>query len=259
MATYKKRGYKPKTEKEKEVIEQDLGENSTTAEVFNTLDETASRTEDFVAANQKYIFIIIGVVAALVLGYLGFKEFVTKPAQEEAMNEMYHAQKQFNDAVNGISSDSLYSVTLNGSEGKFGMLDIMKEYSGTPAANLAKYYAGMSYLNLKDYKNAVSMLDDYKAEDEATGPLAKGAIGDAFVQLNQKEDALKYYIDAAKMRDNELTTPTYYYKAGTIALELGKATEALGYFNIIKEKYPSTTEASSVDVFIGKAEAMSNK
>ncbi|AEH01711.1 MULTISPECIES: tetratricopeptide repeat protein [unclassified Lacinutrix] len=257
MATYKKRGYKPKTEKEKEVIDHDLGENSTTAEVFDTLDETASKTEDFVAANQKYIFIIIGAVAVFVLGYLGYKEFVTKPAQIEAMNEMYHAQKQFNDAANGISSDSLYNVALNGSEGKFGMLDIMDEYSGTPAANLAKYYAGMAYLNLKDYKNAVAMLDGYKAEDEATGPLAKGAIGDAFVQLNQNEDALKYYIEAAKMRDNEFTAPTYYYKAGTLALELGKAKEALGYFNTIKEKYPNATEASSVDVFIGKAQAMS--
>jgi len=259
MATYKKRGYKPKTEKEKEVIDHDLGENSTTAEVFNTLDETASKTEDFVAANQKYIFIIIGVVAALVLGYLGYQEFVTKPAQKDAMNEMYHAQKQFNDAVNGTSSDSLYNVALNGSEGKYGMLDIMKEYSGTSAANLAKYYAGMSYLNLKDYKNAISHLDDYKSEDEATGPLAKGAIGDAFVQLDQKEDALKYYVEAAKMRNNELTAPTYYYKAGTIALDLGKASEALGYFNIIKEKYPNATEATSVDVFIGKAQALSNK
>lgn len=259
MATYKKRGYKPKTEKEKEVIDKDLGENSTTAEVFNTLDETASRTEDFVAANQKYIFIIIGVVAAIVLGYLGFQEIVTKPAQEDAMNEMYVAQKNFNDAVNGTASDSLYTASLNGAGGKLGMLGIIEHYSGTPAANLAKYYAGMSYLNLKDYKNAIAQLDDYKAEDEATGPLAKGAIGDAFVQLNQKEDALKYYVAAAKMRDNDFTAPTYYYKAGTIALELGNASEALGYFNIIKEKYPNATEATSVDVFIGKAQAMSNK
>ena len=70
MATYKKRGYKPKTEKEKEVIDQELGQNSTTAEVFDSLDESASKAEDFVSANQKYIFIIIGVVAALVLGYI---------------------------------------------------------------------------------------------------------------------------------------------------------------------------------------------
>ena len=68
MATYKKKGYKPKTKVEKE---HNIEEGSTTAEVFNTLDETASKTEDFVAKNQKYIFIIIGVVALVVLGSLG--------------------------------------------------------------------------------------------------------------------------------------------------------------------------------------------
>ena len=56
MATYKKRGYKPNTKVEKEI---EVEDNSTTAEVFNTLDETASKTEAFVEKNQKYIFIII--------------------------------------------------------------------------------------------------------------------------------------------------------------------------------------------------------
>ena len=63
MATYNKRGYKPKTKEEKvEEVEQ----QSTTAEVFNTLDETASKTEDFVAKNQKYIFIIRQVSSYLI-------------------------------------------------------------------------------------------------------------------------------------------------------------------------------------------------
>ena len=49
MATYKKK-YKPKNKVEKE---QNIEEGSTTAEVFNTLDETASKTEAFVEKNQK--------------------------------------------------------------------------------------------------------------------------------------------------------------------------------------------------------------
>lgn len=260
MATYNKRGYKAKKEKMKDTVnDPNLEENSTTAEVFNTLDETASKTEDFVATNQKYIFIVIGVVAALVLGYLGYQKFVKIPAQAEAMNEMYHAQKQYNEAVNGTANDSLYNLVLKGSEGKYGMLDIIENYSGTEAANLANYYAGVSYLNLKDYKNAITHLDQYSGEDQMTGPMAKGAIGDAFVQLDQKEEALKYYVKAAEMRDNELTAPTNYYKAGVIALELGEASDALGYFKIIKDNYPDVKEASQVDAFIAKAKVMANK
>jgi tetratricopeptide (TPR) repeat protein len=255
MATYKKRGYKPKTKAE---IDHLAEENSTTAEVFNTLDETASKTEDWVIKNQKYIFVIIGIVAAVVLGYLGYNEFIAKPAQTEAMNDMYQSQKYYNEAITGTDKDSLFNLALNGGEGKYGMLDIISEHSGTPAANLANYYAGMAYLNMKDYQKAISYLGDYNGKDEATGPISKGAIGDAFVQLNQKEDALGFYVQAAEMRNNELTTPMYLYKAGVIALDLGKASDALKYFNRIKEDFSSSTEASNIDVFIGKAEALAN-
>lgn len=256
MATYNKRGYKPKTKAEKE---QNIEEGSTTAEVFNTLDETASKTEAFVERNQKYIFIIIGVVAVVVLGYLGYNEYIAKPKQVNAMNDMFQAQKYFEEAVNGTEKDSLYALALNGGEGKFGMLDIIEEYGGTPSANLANYYAGTAYLRLKDYKNAVEHLSNFESDDEILAPLAKGNIGDAFVQLNQPEDALDYYEQAAEMRDNTFTTPMYLFKAGTIALDLGDASKALGYFERIKEDYPNSTEASNVDVFIGKAQVLASK
>ena len=255
MATYKKK-YKAKTKVEKE---QNIEEGSTTAEVFNTLDETASKTEDFVAKNQKYIFIIIGLVAVVVLGSLAYKEFIAKPKQINAMNDMFQAQKYFDQAVTGTAKDSLYNLALTGGEGKFGMLDIIEEYSGTPSANLASYYAGTAYLRLKDYKNAVEHLSNFKSDDEILAPLAKGNIGDAFVQLNQLEDALEYYEQAAEMRNNEYTTPMYLYKAGAIALDLGKVDKALTYFERIKEDYPNATEAATIDVFIGKAQVLANK
>lgn len=262
MATYKKKGSKPKIKIDKADKEDDLQhieEQSTTAEVFNTLDETASKAEDFVAKNQKYIFIIIGVVAVAVLGFLGYKEFVAKPKQASAMNDMFQAQKYFNDAVNGTAKDSLYTLALNGGEGKYGMIDIIKNYSGTPSANLANYYAGTAYLRLKDYKKAVEYLDDFKSEDEVLAPLAKGNIGDAYVQLNQPKDALGFYEEAANMRDNGYTTPMYLYKAGVIALDLGDASKALTYFKRIKKDYPDATEASTIDVFIGKAQVLASK
>lgn len=255
MATYKKRGYKPKTKEDKASAIED---QSTTAEVFNTLDEGASKTEEWVIKNQKYIFVIVAVVAAVILGYLGYNKFIQEPKQSEAMNEMYQAQEYFNEALVGVDKDSLFTMALNGGEGKFGMLDIAKEYSGTKAGNLANYYAGIAYLNLKDYQNAVAYLGDFKGTDEVLGPIAKGGIGDAFVQLNQPEDALSYYKQASEMKSNNFTTPTYLYKAGTIALQLGKNADALKYFKRIKSEFSSSTEATNIDVFIGRAEAASN-
>ncbi|MGR7813613.1 tetratricopeptide repeat protein [Lacinutrix undariae] len=252
MATYKKRGYKAKTVEEKvEAVE----EHSTTAEVFNTLDETASKTEDWAIKNQKYIFMIVGFAAVVALGYLGYNKFVSEPKSGEAMNEMFKAQQYFEQAVTGTDKDSLYTLALNGGEGKYGMVDIADKYSGTPAGNLANYYAGMAYLNTKDYSNAVTYLNKFSSDDKILAPVAKGAIGDAFVQLNQPEDALGYYEKAIATSTNDYTTPMYLYKAGTLALTLGKTDKALKYFKRIKNEFSASTEASNIDAFIGKAEA----
>jgi len=253
MATYKKRGYKPKTKAD------EVEDKSTTAEVFSALDEGASKAEEWVANKQKYIFIIVGLAAVIVLGYLGYTKLIQEPKQSEAMNDMFKAQQYFDQAItNGVEKDSLFALALNGGEGKFGMLDIISEYNGTDAANLANYYAGIAYLNMKDYPNAIKYLSNFSGDDLAVGPIAKGGIGDAFVQLNQKEDAIGYYVQAAEMKTNKYTTPMYLYKAGTIALELGKNKKALQYFKRIKDEFSTSTEAENIDVFIGKAEAAIN-
>ena len=255
MATYKKRGSKPKTKVEKQ---QSIEDGSTTAEVFNTLDVGASRTEQWVISNQKYIFIIIGLAAVLVLGFLGYDKYVKQPSERNAMNDMYTAQKYFNDAVLGTSQDSLFNISLNGADGKYGMLDIIDNYSGTDAANLANYYAGMAYLNMKDYANAITYLNAFSSNDDILGPMAKGGIGDAFVQLEQLEDAYDYYLQAAASKANNFTRPMYLQKAGVIGLKIGKNKQSLEHFNTIKNDFPDSVEAKDVDVFIGKAQALSN-
>lgn len=255
MATYKKRGSKPKTKVEKQ---QSIEDGSTTAEVFNTLDVGASRTEQWVISNQKYIFMIVGLAVVLVLGFLGYDKYVQQPSERNAMNDMYTAQKYFNDAVLGTSQDSLFNISLNGADGKYGMLDIIDNYPGTDAANLANYYAGMAYLNMKDYANAITYLNVFSSNDDILGPMAKGGIGDAFVQLEQPEEAYDYYLQAAESRANNFTRPIYLQKAGVIGLKIGKSKQSLEHFNTIKNDYPDSVEAKDVDVFIGQAQALSN-
>jgi tetratricopeptide (TPR) repeat protein len=253
MATYKKRGGKPRTKAEKE---HSIEEGSTTAEVFKTLDEGASKTEAWVEKNQKYILGFIGVVAICVLGYLGYKEYVQKPKEIEATNEMFQAQSYFELALTASAKDSIFNLALNGGQGKYGFLDIIDKYGSTKAGNLSKYYAGMSYLNTNNYKEAISYLDDFSSDDAIIGPLAKGAIGDAFVQLGQEDKALGYYETAATMDVNEFTTPRFLLKAGNTALNLGKIDKAIKHFKEITEKYPASAEAAKATANISRAEAM---
>ena len=257
MATYNKRGYKPAKEKEvKEVIEDvnTLEENSTTAEVFSTLDATASRTEDFVAKNQKVIIGVVGAIALITVGYLAYQKFVAAPKQEDAATEMFLAQQNFQKATDGVASDSLYKLSLNGSEGKFGFLKIADEYSGTDAGNLANYYAGIALLNTGKYTDAIEYLGQFKSEDVILTALAKGAIGDAYSQNNQAKEALEYYIKAAESNKNDFTTPRFLLKAGKVALAQGKKEDALKYFTDIKDNFDASPEAASIDVLIGLAQ-----
>ncbi len=252
MATYNKRGYKPKNKAEEIELDE---QNSTTAEVFSTLDESASKTEEWVSRNQNYILGIIGVVAVAVLGYLAYNQFVVKPMEASADNEMYYPQQYFDQALNSTTErDSLFTLSLNGAEGKYGFLDIIKEYSGTKAANVASYSAGMAYLNMQNYQEAINHLEDFSSDDAILGALAKGGLGDAFVQLNQPEDALSYYEKAVAHSDNSFTAPKFLYKAGITALELNQSDKALEYFQRIKDDYASSDEARTIDVFIGKSQ-----
>ncbi|MFV8373962.1 tetratricopeptide repeat protein [Flavobacterium sp. LB1P71] len=257
MATYSKRGYKAPKEKEVNDVVEEVKideKDSTTAGVFSTLDETASRTEDWVARNQKVIIGLVAGVALLTVGYLAYQKFIATPKQDEAANEMFVAQENFQKATDGVASDSLYKLSLNGSEGKFGFLKIADEYSGTDAGNLANYYAGLAYLNTGKYNEAIEYLGKFKSEDIVLGALAKGAIGDAYSQKNQPKEALENYVKAAESNKNDFTTPRFLLKAGKAALALGNKADALKYFTDIKENFDATPEAASVDVLIGLAQ-----
>jgi tetratricopeptide (TPR) repeat protein len=257
MATYNKRGYKAPKEKEvKDGIEAVVvdDKDSTTAEVFSKLDETATITEDWVAKNQKVIIGLVAVAALVTIGYLAYQRFIAVPKQDEAANEMFVAQQNFQKATDGVASDSLYTLSLNGSEGKFGFLKIADEYSGTDAGNLANYYAGIAYLNTGKYTEAIDYLSKFKSDDILLSALAKGAIGDAYAQKNQPKEALENYVAAAGSNKNDFTTPRFLLKAGKTALALGNKADALKYFTDIKENYEGAPEAASVDVLIGLAQ-----
>jgi len=249
MATYKKRGYKKAVDKN-----EGQGGPSTTRDVFSALDEGAGKTEAWVMGNQKILLGVIGLAVAVVLVFLGYQQFVVKPKEAEASNEMFFAQQYFDQAVNSTQNDSLYVLALNGADGKYGLLDIIDNYSGTEAANLAQYTAGMAFLNTQKYDLAIAHLQEFSSDDEILSSLALGGIGDAFVQLGQQTDGLDYYEKAIKNSTNNFTTPKFLFKAGVILLQDGKADAAAKYFNRIKDEFPNSEEGRTIDIYIGRAE-----
>ena len=160
--------------------------------------------------------------------------------------------------ANGAQSDSLYNLALNGGEGKYGFLDIIDNYGGTDAANLAHYNAGFAYLRTGKYQEAIEQLEGFDSDDEIFSALATGGIGDAFMQLEQPEEALGYYEKAAEMRSNSFTTPRFLLKAAITAIEIGDADAAEEYLLQIEDEYSDAPEADKVPIYLGQARAMKN-
>jgi predicted negative regulator of RcsB-dependent stress response len=262
MATYNKRGYKAPKEKA-EKLDNNYIENvnvdekdSATAKAFDTLDQTASKAEDFISKNQKYIVGFLLTTVVVVVGYFAYDKFIADPKQQEAAEELFVAQQNFQKAVDDTANkaDSLYNLVLKGSEGKFGVVKIAEEYAGTDAGNLANYYAGIAYLNTRKYAEAVTSLEKFSTDDIMLSTLAKGAIGDAYAQQNKQKEALDFYIKAADASKNDFTRPRFLLKAGKTALALGNKSDALKYFTDIKDNFDVSPEAQQIDALIGLAQ-----
>nr|WP_314290027.1 tetratricopeptide repeat protein [uncultured Capnocytophaga sp.] len=260
MATYKKNNNRPNRHRDTEALNEvqetaQLHQESTTAEVFDALDAGATRTEDWVKRNQKTIIITLAAIAVLGLGYLLYQQFVKAPNEKNAANELFFAQQFFDEAMQATDAkaqDSLFKVAINGGKGKYGYKQIAEKYSGTKAANLAQYGMGMSYMRIGDYNNAIKHLKEFDADDDIFGALAYGNIGDAYLQQKNNTEALNYYIKAFEHSNNDFVTPIYLKKAGIAASLQGKNQDALKYYERIKNEYPTSEQARTIDIFIGK-------
>lgn len=214
------------------------------------VESALTKSEQFLEANQKLIGIVIGAIVLVVVGYLGLNKFYLEPRSTEAQEQMFMAQNYF-------EKDS-FNLALNGDGNNPGFLDIIDDFGSTNAGNLASYYAGVSYLNLGQYDNAIEYLKKFSTDDVLLGPIAVGAQGDANLELGKADKALDLYTEAYKMNENELTTPVYMLKAGELLESSNKAAEALKLYETIKQKYAETNEGRSIDKYIARAKAKMN-
>ena len=256
MATFKKRGYKKSLKTQNN---SDFNKNSQTAEVFEKLDSGASASEKWIAKYQNKIISALILIALLVLAFISYDRYIKQPREKLAMTEMSQAQFFFDQAIVASDySDSLFNLAINGGEGKYGFLDITKEYKNTKAANIANYSIGMSYLNLKDYENAIIYLEKFESDDIFLNSIALGSIGDCFSELSQPNEAFEYYEKAFNSSENSYTSPKFLYKAAVVGSQIGKNRLAIKYLKRIKDEFPDSYESTFVDVQLGRLENIGN-
>ena len=148
---------------------------------------------------------------------------------------------------------------LNGHDENPGFLDIIDDYGSTKAGNLAKYYAGICYLNKGEYEEAISYLKKFSGDDVIVPGMALGAIGDAYMQLDEPEKAVEYYIEAANRNKNDFVTPAFLLKAGWTYEIMGEWEKAKSTYEKLKKEYPRAREARDIDKYLARAKAHLNE
>lgn len=197
----------------------------------------------------KYSKMIIGVASAVVIllgGYFAYVNFIQMPKQEKASEEMFTAERYFR-------TDS-FNLALNGNASVPGFLKIIKKYDGTQAANLAKLYAGESYLQLGEFQKALDMLNDFNAGNaKQVAAKAEGLLGDAYAELKKNEEAITHYKKAATLFVEDQAISSEYLFRGALLSEIsGNNEQAIELYQQLKEKYPRTEKGFVVDKYLAR-------
>ena len=186
------------------------------------------------------------IIVAVVVGVLALNTYVIKPKAVEVSNEnakavTYFMQGDWEKALNGDDAECI------------GFQAIADEYKCYQGGKLAALYAGICYYQLGQYEDAAAYLSKFSANDLNIDPAASQLLGDAYVQMEEYDNAAKAFEAAAKS-GNDLIAPMSLKKAGLVYLELGNKAAAKKAFETIKADYPASTEAQDIDKYIAVAE-----
>lgn len=239
-----------------EVEEESNEEESSKPKV---VDPTLEGIQFFYESNKKMINYVGGGIIAVVALFVFYKFYYMPDKEKAAANEIFWAQNFFEkDSFNLALKGGIMVRTSEGDKTMMGFEQVAEEYGITSAGTLANYYAGICCLRTGQFERAIEFLQKYDGNDMMIAPIAIGCIGDANMELNRVDEALKYYLKASEKNSNTFTTPIYLKKAA-FAYELkNNYTEALNIYERIKKEHARSNEAREIEKYIAKVKALGN-
>ncbi|OFY41261.1 MAG: hypothetical protein A2X18_12180 [Bacteroidetes bacterium GWF2_40_14] len=211
-------------------------------EAEESVGEALNQTEHFIEKYKKpLIYSVVAIIAITAIGF-AYQHLYRKPQINEAQAQTFVAEQYFR-------ADS-FALALNGDGNALGFKQIIDEY-GSNAGEAIYLYAGISELQLGNFKEAIDYLKKYDGEDLILQARALCNIGDAYAGLQENKEAVNYYMKAAKHVDNQFAA-AYLLKAGIMYEELGDKESAIKAYEEIKVKYPQSVEGYEIDKYISR-------
>ena len=189
-------------------------------------------------------YVLLGIIV-IVAGFFAYRNLVSEPNEKQATEAMFRAEQYYR-----LDSARL---ALNGDNINAGFLKVISRYGSTKAANLASFYAGSCYLKLGDYNNAIKYLKDFSTSVQQLQERDYGLLGDAYSELNRKEEAAEQYKKAGTyFEKDELLSPEYLFRSGYLYESMGKTQDAISMYRLIKDKYPASQRGADIDKYLAR-------
>lgn len=214
-----------------------------TEEALTSLNDAAWKSEMFFEKYAKQIGVIIGIVILASLAYVMYQNFIIAPKNEEAADALVDAQNLYNE---GKTEEALGGK----GSGLTGFADIADQYGSTKTGKLAALYAGSIEYKKGNFQKALDYFQQFDSPDKDLKTIKYGAMADAYVELNNNDEALKYMEKAAKTSKNGTTVFQFAKKAGILAMTMNQNEKALEMFKYIKDNYPDADQTGEVDAYI---------
>jgi len=224
---------------------------STVLESPEALVEKISGFEVYLEKNKK-LFTSIGIgFLCFIGGFFGVRWYLDTQNQE-AQDAMFQAVYYF-------EADSLDKALKDGKGGRMGLLSIADNYGSTKAGELAHFYIGAIFLKQGKYQDAVDHLNQYDGNDLLITPRAHCLLGDAYLELDNKEKALECYKKAALHAPNKFFSPRYLMKAAFVQELMKNYDDAINTYTQVVEKYNESQESGEASKYKARLLQMTGK
>lgn len=216
--------------------------------------EVVERARGFWDKFSKPIIIAGTAIILLIGGWYAYQSFFVKPKEQKASELIFPAENLFGKmASSGFNKDSV-NLVLNGGNSNgsnvTGILKIINNYGSTNTGNRAKYIAGATYLQIKEFDKAIKYLKDFDGNGaDQVQSKAYILLGHAYAEKKNTDDALKYYKKAAEVNSKDESITSYaLLMAASYADATGKSKQAIELYKEIKDNYPSNAAVTSGEV-----------